>query len=188
MIVGITGTLGAGKGTIVEYLVREHGFRHYSVRAFITEEIKRRALPVNRDNMREVANDLRAAHSPSYIVEQLYQQALAAGGDAVIESLRTTGEVTALRKKPDFHLFAVDCPIKLRYQRIKARRSETDMVDFETFVANEAAEMHGTDPGTQNLAACIRLADHFFKNDGSISELEQAVGEAINAIRHNRQA
>ena len=42
--IGITGTLGAGKGTIVDYLVKNRGFVHYSVRAFITEEIKRRGL------------------------------------------------------------------------------------------------------------------------------------------------
>ena len=36
--IGITGTLGAGKGTIVEYLQKEKGFSHYSVRAFLTDE------------------------------------------------------------------------------------------------------------------------------------------------------
>ena len=35
--IGITGTLGAGKGTIVDYLIEKRGFVHYSVRAFITE-------------------------------------------------------------------------------------------------------------------------------------------------------
>ena len=77
--IGITGTLGAGKGTIVEYLQREKGFSHYSVRAFLTEEIKRRGLEVNRDTMTLVGNDLRAQHTPSWIVEQLYEQASASG-------------------------------------------------------------------------------------------------------------
>ena len=75
IIIGITGTLGAGKGTIVEFLLDKKGFSHFSVRAFITEEIIRRGLPVNRDSMVQVANDLRAKHTPSYIVEQLFDQA-----------------------------------------------------------------------------------------------------------------
>ena len=59
MIIGITGTLGAGKGTIVECLL-EKGFKHYSVREFLVEEICKRGLEVNRNSMVLVANELRA--------------------------------------------------------------------------------------------------------------------------------
>lgn len=40
IIIGITGTLGAGKGTVVEYL-KTKGFKHFSVREFLTQEIKK---------------------------------------------------------------------------------------------------------------------------------------------------
>ena len=36
-IIGITGTIGAGKGTIVDYLVKQKNFKHYSVRNFLIE-------------------------------------------------------------------------------------------------------------------------------------------------------
>ncbi|MBR5146904.1 MAG: AAA family ATPase, partial [Bacteroidales bacterium] len=45
-IIGITGTIGAGKGTIVDYLVKEKGYVHYSVREFLAEEVKKRGLEV----------------------------------------------------------------------------------------------------------------------------------------------
>lgn len=64
-IIGITGTLGAGKGTIVDYLIKK-GYVHYSVRAFIAEEVRRRGMEVNRDSLTLVANDLRASHSQLY--------------------------------------------------------------------------------------------------------------------------
>ena len=66
-IIGITGTLGAGKGTIVDYLIQHYGYRHYSVRGYLIEEAERRGLPLNRDTFVVVANDLRATHSPSFI-------------------------------------------------------------------------------------------------------------------------
>ena len=62
IIIGITGTLGAGKGTIVDYLTINKGFKHYSVRQYLIEEIEKKGLPVNRDTMTEVANNLRASH------------------------------------------------------------------------------------------------------------------------------
>ena len=153
--IGITGTLGAGKGTIVDYLVKNRGFVHYSVRAFLTEEIKRRGLEVNRDTMTAVGNDLRAQHSPSWIVEQLYEKASASGCNCIIESVRTPGEVQALRGKQSFYLFAVDADPRVRYERAVLRGSETDHIDYDTFIANEQREMDNTDPNKQNLKYCI---------------------------------
>ena len=107
LIIGITGALGAGKGTIAKFLVEKKGFKHYSAREFITKEIKRRGMPVNRGSMLFVANELRKKHSPSYIAEKLFERASQSGKDCVIESLRTVGEVNSLKKKENFYLFAV---------------------------------------------------------------------------------
>jgi dephospho-CoA kinase len=128
-IIGITGTLGAGKGTIVDYLENQKGYSHYSVRSYLIEEIERRGLENNRDNMVLVANELRAKNSPSFIIEELYKQALAAGKNAVIESIRTPGEVEFLKKQGNFILLAVDADPEVRYERIFLRQSSTDKVD-----------------------------------------------------------
>ncbi len=172
IIVGITGTLGAGKGTIVKYLVNNKGFRHYSVRQFLVEEIEKRGLPVNRDTMTEVANDLRVHHNPAYIIEQLYKKATDNGGNAIIESIRTPGEVGFLRKQGRFILIAVDADSKIRYNRIIKRASSTDNVDFSTFISNERREFISTDPNKQNLGKCIKLSDIIIKNNGTMEELD----------------
>jgi dephospho-CoA kinase len=171
IIIGITGTLGAGKGTIVEYLVREKGFIHFSVRSFITGEILRQGLPVDRDSMVVVANKLRADHSPSYIIDQLYIQALQSGKNCIIESIRTPGEVQSLREKGNFLLFAVDADPQLRYERIVMRNSETDRISYETFVENEKREMQSDDPNKQNIGKCIEQADQVFMNNSSVEML-----------------
>ncbi|MDO4217652.1 MAG: AAA family ATPase [Bacteroidales bacterium] len=180
--IGITGTLGAGKGTIVDYLKEHYGFVHYSARAFLTEEIERRGLPVDRDSMTLVGNDLRAQHSPSYIVEQLYERAQQSGQNCIIESVRTPGEVAALRGKPNFFLFAVDADPQVRYNRIVKRGSETDHVSFETFMANEQREMDSADPNKQNLHICIQQADFRFDNGGTLKELHQQVEQVLTTI------
>ena len=184
--IGITGTLGAGKGTIVDYLVQNRGFVHFSVRAFLIEEIKRRGMEVNRDSMTLVGNDLRAQHTPSWIVEQLYEQAQASGCNCIIESVRTTGEVDALRGKPNFYLFAVDADPKVRYERAVLRGSETDHVSYETFLANEQREMDNPDPNKQNLRGCIERADFRFDNNGSIELLHQQVEQVLSQIMYRR--
>ena len=183
LIIGITGTLGAGKGTMVEYLVQEKGFVHFSVRGFITEEINHQGLPVNRDSMVTVANKLRADHSPSYIIDQLYEQAMLTGKNCIIESIRTPGEVQSLREKGNFVLFAVDADPMLRYQRIVLRNSETDNISYDVFLQNEKREMISDDPNKQNLRRCIQLADHVLTNNSTIRELIQQVSVILDKLK-----
>ncbi|MGM0565793.1 MAG: AAA family ATPase [Bacteroidota bacterium] len=170
-VIGITGTIGAGKGTIVEYLTSKKGFLHYSVRAFLVKELEKRNLPVNRDTMTELANTLRKENSPSFITDSLYNQAKKAGKSAVIESIRTPGEIDSLKSKGDFLLFAVDARPEIRYKRILERKSETDTISWETFLDNEKREMTATDPHKQNIHKCIEQADYVFNNDSSIENL-----------------
>jgi dephospho-CoA kinase len=185
MIIGITGTLGAGKGTIVDYLVKQMGFRHFSVRDYLMNALNQLGKPVNRDTMTSLANELRALYGPSYIVDQLFEEASKGHGHAIIESIRTPGEIASLRNKGPFVLLAVDADPELRFKRVIQRASETDSVDFETFKANELREMSSLDPNHQNLAECIRQADYCLANNGSPYELYAQVEQILNKLNYN---
>jgi len=181
LIIGITGTLGAGKGTIVDYL-KEKGFKHYSAREYITQEIKRRGMPVNRDSMVIVGNDLREKYGPSHVAEALYEQAAEEGGSCILESLRTPGEIEALRKKGNFHLFAIDADPKLRYERILLRKTETDRISFEEFLANEKREMESDDPNKLNLSKTKEMANFVFDNSRTFNDLYEQVDKVLDKI------
>jgi len=182
MIIGITGTLGAGKGTVAEYLTKKHNFIYLSVRNFIAGEILKLGLAVNRDTMTQVANDLRAIHGPNYLVEELLKQAkLHPKNNIVIESIRSVGEERYL-KSQDTALWAVDADINTRYKRIVGRASETDAVSFEKFRADEEREMKSDDPNKQNLRAVIDMADVVFTNNGTREELFAEVEEALKKL------
>lgn len=169
MIVGITGTNGAGKGTVVDYLVQK-GFRHYSARAFIIAEIEQRGLPINRVSMGEIGNSIRKEHGPSFIIELLFAQALKEADNAVIESIRSIGEATFLKAKGAL-LFSVDADRELRYRRILQRGSHTDSVDFETWITQEEREWHNEDAFDMNVPGVMALADALIVNDGTLENL-----------------
>jgi dephospho-CoA kinase len=183
LIIGITGTLGAGKGTVVDYLVRKKSFIHFSVRGYLAELIQKKGEVVNRDSLTHTANKLREDNNPAYIIEELYKKAFETQQNCIIESIRTPGEIRSLRQKPGFILLAVDADIALRYQRIVVRNSETDNISFETFQSNERREMHSDDPNKQNLSACIEQADYVISNNQSINELENKIEAIISMIQ-----
>jgi dephospho-CoA kinase len=181
MIIGITGTIGAGKGTVVEYL-KSKGFKHYSARDVWNEEIARRGLVSNRDTMTAIANELRAEHGPGYFSKRALEKiAEQGGGDGVIESIRSIGEAEYL-KSHGAQLWAVDADVHARYERITERQSETDKVSFEKFQADEKREWENPDPHKQNLKAVIAMADVVFTNNGTQDELFLQVEAALQKI------
>jgi len=139
-------------------------------------------MEVNRDSMVIVANELMEKYGAGFIAQELYTEAEKTGNNAIIESIRTAGEVNELQHKGNFFLFAVDADPSVRYERIKSRDSETDHVSYPVFISNEEREMNSDDPNKQNIRACINLADYVFSNNGTLEELEKQIDEVMNSI------
>jgi len=182
MIIGITGTDGAGKGTAVEYLATK-GFTHYSSRSFIVAEIQRLGLESTRNQMRLTANELRAKYGNEFVVKQAYEKARAEQNDkVVIESIRALAEAEYL-KSQDGILLAVDADVQLRYERVQDRRSDSDKVTFAEFVAHEELEKNDPDPNGMQKASVIAMADYTITNNGTLEDLHAQVDEFLQHLQ-----
>jgi len=182
MLIGVTGTDGAGKGTAVEYLVKQHNFTHYSSRDLIVAEIERQGLPVNRNQMRLTANDLREQFGNDFVVKQALEKAKADNvKNAVIESVRALAEAEYLKEHEGI-LLAVDADQAIRYKRVQQRRSASDLVDFETFKSQEELEKNDPNPHGMQKAKVMAMADYTIKNSTSIEELHAQVDAVLHAI------
>jgi dephospho-CoA kinase len=171
MILGITGTDGAGKGTVVDYLVKTRGFVHYQVRALLTQEIEKEGLENNRAMLRTVANNLRRELGNDAFVKLFLKEAKEKGDtDIIIDSIRTVAEAETLKQSGGI-LLCVDADRKVRYERIKKRGSVTDHVSFDEFVLLEEREMNDPDPSGMQKAKVMKMADYCFENNVSIKNL-----------------
>lgn len=181
MIIGITGTDGAGKGTAVAYLV-DQGFTHYSSRQFILTHIEKVGLPTTRNQMRLTANELRRQHGNEFVVRQAYEAAARDGVEyAVIESIRAVAEAEFLKAKGGV-LLAVDADERIRYERVQARRSESDQVSFAEFKRHEALEREDPDPHGMQKAAVMAMADFTVHNNGTVEELHAQVARVLSTL------
>ncbi len=182
MLIGITGTNGAGKGAVVEYLVSKKGFSRYSARTVIIDCINAKHLPTtDKDTMRDVANELRKEHGAAYVIESLYAMAKD-DSNAVLESVRTIGEAEFL-KGHGAHILAVDADKQKRHARITDRGTEEDNLTLEEFSAREDREMASSDPWDMNVFGVMQLADAHVMNNGTLEELYAQVDEALRTFK-----
>ncbi len=182
MLIGITGTDGAGKGAVVDYLVKEKGFVHYSARAIWEEEFIKRGIESNRANMRLVANELRATYGNDFLVTFYLKKKEEEGVEnAVIESIRAVAEAETLKKNGGI-LLVVDADQHLRYKRITARGSSSDNVTFEEFQKHEELEMNDPDPNGMQKAKVMKMADYTILNEGNFQDLEKKIEEFLQKV------
>lgn len=188
VIIGITGTHGAGKGEVVKYLEKK-GFDHFSAREdILLPAVEREDKTRDRDGLNYVANLLRRRHGPDYVVRRLFELACAAKKDSVIESIYTVGEIATVRnlakqQRIRFFLLSIDADIRIRYTRVLARQSETDRVDFDLFAAQERRELFSLDPAEHNLLACRELADIRVTNDHDLDLLHKQLDNSLRILK-----
>jgi dephospho-CoA kinase len=182
LLIGITGTDGAGKGTVVDYLVTHKGFVHYSARALLIEHLQARGEELSRTNMRLIANELRAMHGNDFLVTYyLERMAREKPERAIIESIRAVAEAETLKVHGGL-LLAVDADQEIRYARVQARRSETDRVSFAQFVAHEALEANDPDPHGMQKPRVMAMADSTLMNDGTIAVLQERIEQFCEGL------
>ncbi len=178
MIIGLTGSFGAGKGCASDYLVEKKSFSHFSARAFIISEITRLGLPINRDTMTEVANNLRKEHGPTYIFQQLIKMAKDHGGNCVVESIRAVAEAKYLKEEGGVVL-GIDAEPSIRYKRIVNRGSETDNVTFEEWREQEIRESNPDDPTKQDIFGALRESNLVIENDGDLEVFYKKIDDFL---------
>jgi len=174
MIIGITGTLGAGKGTVVEIL-KKRGFSHYSSSDILKDILKERNTLATRENLSNLANELMKEYEGG-ILHFSHQRAKKEGANKyILESLHRVSEAEYVKKIGGVVL-GIDADIKIRYDRISIRKhGEKDNVTFEQFVADSKREDEGQTGSGPNIKAVIQMADYTIYNDGDITALSGEV-------------
>jgi dephospho-CoA kinase len=181
MIIGITGTLGAGKGTVVEYL-RQQGFSHYSSSDTLRHVLAERGKPIDREHMSMLANEL-SNQQDGGVLQDSHRLAQANKHEnCILEALHRVSEGEYI-KKIGGTILGVDADIKVRYDRVSARGdSAKDNVSFEQFVIDSDREDEGKTGSGPNIRAVINMADHTIHNDGTIEELHQKVEQWLQTL------
>lgn len=175
MIIGIAGTLGSGKGTVVKYLRSKKNFSHYSSSDILKKNLEERGLSVTRKNMSELADEFIKKYEGG-ILHASYQQAQADNAQNIIlEAIHRVGEAEFVRSLGGLVL-GVDADVAVRYERISERHEgKKDEVTSDQFLADSKREDEGKGNGTPNIKEVLKNTDHTIMNNGTLEELQKEV-------------
>jgi dephospho-CoA kinase len=188
-IIGVSGTNGSGKDTVMKLLNGKYGYLFVSATDLLSAELVRRGEPTDREHKAALSAEWRRDHGMGVIVKKAYefwQGQKDRYNGVVVGSLRHPGEVDAVHDYGG-QVVWVDADPRIRYDRIQANatargRAAEDAISFEQFQAEEAREMHPTgDAATLDMSSVKAKADVFLDNNGdNIPAFETAVERALH--------
>lgn len=184
-LIGIGGTNGSGKDSLALFLVEEYNFLFISGSDILRQELERRKLPIERNNLRELSAEWRRKFGNGVLIDMAFKEYESAEGEhegLAVASLRNPGEADEVHKLGGKVVW-LDADPKVRYHRIYSRqRSTEDQKTFEQFLAEELAEMehHGGDEATLNMSCVKAKADIFITNDSNkLEDFKIATRQAL---------
>lgn len=176
LIIGLVGQRGSGKSTVAEHLEI-----HYkaAVRKFsqpLAGFLKIRKVPITRENLQDLATDLREVFGQGILVGPLKKFIEESKAKiVVIDGLRVWEEVKILRSFKNNLLIYISASTKFRFEkmRISGGKDGKEAADFKEFSRLDKKE-------TELLISRIgKKADIVIDNTGTKEELYKKIDKLI---------
>lgn len=179
MILGLTGTMCAGKGEAVKYL-KNKGFEHYVYSDIVKEIAEQRNIEPTRENLQKLGTDIKKESRNPGILSKIMLKKIKTD-KAVLDGIRNVDEIRELKKRKDTYIIGITAPQRVRYKRIKKRNRAGDPKTFEEFKKLDNLENRGKTKG-QEINKCLKMADYVIINNGSLEQLKNRIDKILKTI------
>lgn len=165
-VIGIIGTICAGKDTAGNYLAQRLNWPSYQISGPLKDLLMERGEQLSRENLIRLGSWLALEKGPAYLAEHILTRA---PDKFIVTGMRQLEQIRYLRSSCNLLLIAIDANPKIRFQRVQQTNKLGEADSLEELIAREKAE--NSPPNTQRLFECLKLADLVLKNEGSVEEL-----------------
>ena len=173
MIIGLTGSLAAGKEVISDFF-KEKGFVYFSLSQEVRNVAKERGIEINRKNLQDLGNELRETKGIEILAKRVLNKIeINKNSNFIIDGIRNPAEVNFLKKRKDFLLISIDASKQIRFERFVKRNRESDPTTWNGFLkVDERDKGEGESETGQGVRRCMEKADFTLENNGTLEELQ----------------
>lgn len=168
IILGFTGQLASGKGTVAKYYEEKYGASTYRFSTILRDLADRLYLPQSRDNLIKMSECVRATFGEDILAKAMAKDAEADKHELiVVEGIRRLADIEYLFKLPNFVLIEIFADPKTRYGRLIKRGENTDdkSKSYEEFLADHQRSTE------LSVLDVIKNANERIDNNGTIQSL-----------------
>src|SRR3989344_2412999 len=176
LILGFSGEMASGKGTVAQYLVEHHGAVTYRFSTMLRDVVRRLHLSEDRATMQRVSTMLRKELGEDVLAKVMFEDAKKDESQLiVIDGVRRLEDVKYLREIPEFKLCYISAPMKIRYNRLVLRGENADdkTKTFEQFEDDHEGEPE------REITKLEAFAVEVINNAGTLPELYQQIDNIV---------
>ncbi len=184
MIIGLTGSMGSGKGEIVNIL-QGRGFDYIRLSSMVREEAKNRGIADEREKLMEVGNSMRKEGGAGVLGKRALQKIQDSDCDMwVIDGIRNPAEIDALRDSEDVYIVGVHTDKNVLVDRILSRSRDSDPTVKDEILRKIERELGEGEPEDgQQVAKCMEKVDRVIANEGSLEDLGTKFNDLYNMLK-----
>ncbi|MEI6378774.1 MAG: AAA family ATPase [Candidatus Falkowbacteria bacterium] len=181
IIIGLTGPMVTGKGTVAEYLRENYQASVYGFSGPLRDVLKRLHLSIVRENMAKLSEALRSTFHQHLISATIVHDIGEDDAEVIVlDGIRRPSDLEQARALEGFVLIAVHAEQQTRHQRLLKRSQNLDdqSKTLEAFQADEQAE------ADREIPVVMAQAQHIIDNNHDIETLYRQVDALMQRLRN----
>jgi dephospho-CoA kinase len=177
LILGLAGMPGAGKSVVVN-VARGNGYSIVVMGDVVREELQRKGLEPNPENLGKVMLELRQREGNNVIAKRCIPKIKnAKTPKIIIDGIRSPAEIEEFRKHfPKFTLIAIHSSAETRFKRLYHRRRSDDPKNWKIFHERDQREL------SVGLGEAITMAEYKIVNEGRKEIVEEKIKEVLKKV------
>lgn len=176
LILGITGEMGCGKGTIARHVTENYHGSAHRFSTILRDILDRIHVEQSRHNMTSLSRILRENYGEDVFARSMHHDVENDRHDiVVVDGIRRLEDIKHLRQVPHFKLVYVEADMRVRFERILLRGENVGETK-RTFADFQKDHELNSELQIRGLKDC---ADYVVDNNGEVEGLYRQIDQII---------